>query len=286
MNVTRLAVETADLRNINVVQIGRGRDTLVLVHGLGENLHSWGELPEDITASHTIVAVDLRGHGDSDWDPRGEYHLDKFVSDLTTIIDRLAIRTFTIAGHSLGANIALEIACLRRSQVQKLVLVEFKLDDTADEVRKFAMEQFAAQFRVHDSLSAYNALLQQQRPLADPAALLHYSNNSVRPQPGGGYQVKCDPALRHFYDSTERNGAQQRRIAIARLSCPFLLVRGSGSALVPPAAAREIVKLAPHAQLSLVKGAGHAVMLDRPQEFNDAMARFLEAPARRSRHCE
>jgi pimeloyl-ACP methyl ester carboxylesterase len=280
MSATRLTIETADRCNINVVPLGSGREILVLIHGFGENHYSWGEIPQALTASYTVFAIDLRGHGDSDWDARGEYRLDKFVSDLTTLLDLLEIQSFSIAGHSLGANIALEIASLRRSQVQKLVLVEFNLEDPAEEVRKFAMAQFDAQFRVHPSLSAYNALLRDQRPLADPAALLYYSNHSVRSRAEGGYQVKCDPALRHFYTSTERNRAQQRRMVLARLSCQLLLVRGSGSALVPPTVAPEIVKLVPLAQSCLVQGAGHAVMLDRPREFNDAIARFLRAPGR------
>jgi pimeloyl-ACP methyl ester carboxylesterase len=264
-----------DYCRINVSTTGRGGDRLLLIHGFGENGYSWGEMPQRIAAAYSVITVDLRGHGDSDWDSHGEYLLDKFVADVTTVIDRLGIRNISIAGHSMGADIALRIAAQQKLQVAKLILVEFSLNGPTDEVLDFTLAQFNSQFRAYDSIAGYHELLRQQRPLADAGALFRYSTNSVRPGLGGGYAVKCDPRLQAIYGSFRPDDMLRYRGALARLACPLLLVRGSGSAIVSTAAAKEVLALTPGAQLCTVSGAGHAVMMDRPNEFNDVVSRFL-----------
>jgi pimeloyl-ACP methyl ester carboxylesterase len=273
-----LSVAAADGCQIKVTQLGRGQDLLILVHGFGENGYSWGELPAAITSAYSVLTVDLRGHGDSQWDPNAHYSLDKFVSDLATLLDQLRIDSFCIAGHSLGASIALRIAAQRPRNVRKLVLVELRFEPTPDEVLEFMLEQFDAQFRVYDSPAEYNTVLEAQRPVADRTALLRYARNSVRPRQAGGYEIKCDPQLRGLR-SDLRDPKQFRRNAddLSRLRCPLLLIRGFGSAVLTRAAAQQIVNLVPNAQLALVHGAGHSVMLDRPQEFAQIVTRFLLA---------
>ena len=270
----RVTVETADGCKLNVRRLGQGKSSLVLIHGFGENNYSWADISERITSTHRVFAVDLRGHGDSDWDPHGAYTLEKFVSDLTAIADRLAIGPFALAGHSLGADVALQVAALRPRQVTKLILVEFSLGGVPTDVLEFVLEQFNAQFRTYDSILDYYALLERQRPLADPGALRQYCENSVRLRPGG-YEVKCDPTLRHLWEVGEGPSLSDHRKAISRLACPVLLLRGSGSAILTSAATRQINELAPQAQWQQVPGAGHAVMLDRPREFNESVCRFL-----------
>jgi pimeloyl-ACP methyl ester carboxylesterase len=248
----QLSVVAADGCSMKVTQLGRGQDVLILVHGFGENGYSWGELPAAITSAYSVLSVDLRGHGDSQWDPTAHYSLDKFVSDLTLLLNQLRIDSFCIAGHSLGASIALRIATLRPGSVRKVVLVELRFEPTADEVLEFILGQFDAQFRVYESPAEYHAVLEAQRPVADPAALLRYAQHSVRPRQGGGYEIKCDPRLRRLHGDL-RDPRQFLRTAdeLSRLRCPLLLVRGSGSAVLTRAAAQQIVNLVPNAHLAL-----------------------------------
>ena len=270
-----LSVAAADGRNINVRVVGIGKNSLILVHGFGENNFAWGDISQDLATRYTVYAIDLRGHGDSDWDLEGRYELDKFTADLVCIIQRLAIARFAIVGHSLGAEVALEVTSILRTQVIKLILVEFSLEPISEEVREHSLLQFNAQFQHYNTLSEYNELLQRQRPLADVNALLCYSNNSLRPKAGGGFVMKCDPAVKAVNSGPSKASISRQRAAISNLCCPFLLIRGSGSAILKPAAAREIVELCPRAELQLVHGAGHAVMLDRPLEFYRVLTRFM-----------
>jgi pimeloyl-ACP methyl ester carboxylesterase len=258
------------------IRQGHGRDALILIHGFGENAYSWGELPPAILAAYSVISVDLRGHGDSAWDPKADYRLDRFVSDLAQLLDHERIDSCALAGHSLGSTLALRIATLRPRTVRKLALVEFNLEATPTEVLEHTLAQFDQQFRVYKSQAEYSAFLEAQRPTADPAALFRYAQNSVRPLEGGGYAVKCDPQLRRLHtDLRDPHQSRRNREELSALQCPLLLVRGSGSAVLTKAMAQQIIKIAPNAQLALVPGAGHSVMLDRPKEFAEIMARFL-----------
>ena len=270
-----LSVDIGDGRNINVRVIGVGKNSLILVHGFGENSFAWGAISQHLAPGYTIYAIDLRGHGDSDWDLEGRYDLGKFTSDVVSIIHRLGIAPFAIVGHSLGADVALEVTSILPTQVLKLILVEFSLEAISEEVREHSLLQFDAQFRHYNTLSEYNELLQLQRPLADVNALLYYSNNSLRSKAGGGYVMKCDPAVKTVHTASSKASISRQTAAISNLRCPLLLIRGSGSAILKPATAHEIVGLCPRAELQQVHGAGHAVMLDRPLEFYRVLARFM-----------
>src|SRR5262249_1883211 len=160
-----LTITAADGRKINVARSGQGSEVLMLLHGFGENHRAWGLLPAEVAPAYTVFAVDLRGHGDSDWDPNPRYPMQGLVADMLTIIDRLKLGTLGLAGHSMGADIALQVSALRPLQVKKLMLVEFSLEAVSNDVLDFTLAQFKAQFRLYASVDEYQELLQQQRPL-------------------------------------------------------------------------------------------------------------------------
>lgn len=269
------SVTAADGCELRMTRYGHGQEILILVHGFGDHSHTWGELLAQLAAGYSVLALDLRGHGDSQWDPRSEYRIERFVSDLATLLEQLGIDSFSLAGHSLGATIALQIAALLPRKIRRLALVEFNIDPTP-EALEATLAQFNEQFRIYGSPEDYHAFLEARRPAADRAALLRYARHAVRPRAAGGYEVKCDPQLRRLYvDFKDPAQSARNRTALLRLSCPLLLVRGQGSAVLTKPAAQQIVNLVPSTQLCVVPGAGHSIMLDRPQEFADLMQCFL-----------
>lgn len=276
-SIRQLSVTAADGCRISFTQQGVGPNTLLLVHGFGENGYSWTELPARMISSWSVLSIDLRGHGDSLWDPNADYRIDKLVSDLASLLDQLEIESFCIAGHSLGANLALHLATLRPRDVRRLVLIEMDINPISHEMLEVIIEQFNAQFRHYNSPDRYYALLEAQRPTADPAALLRYARHSLRPRPGGGYELKCDPRLQSLHqDLLDPSRSNRKRQELSSLNCPVLLVRGEGSAIVTRAAAQKATALVPGAEFTSVPGAGHSVMLDRPNDFVGILARFLE----------
>jgi len=95
---------------------------LLLLHSLGEQSGSWSSIAEELAATHRVLALDLRGHGDSDRTPR--YSLELMRDDVIAVIDSLGLTDLCILGHSLGGMVGYLVAISGHAQVTRLVLEE------------------------------------------------------------------------------------------------------------------------------------------------------------------
>lgn len=93
---------------------------MVLLHGLGERASGWDPVRAALAADHTTYAVDLRGHGDSDWP--GEYSHDVIEADVMGLLDLLGLASVVLLGHSMGGSVAFRIAARRPELVGRLVV--------------------------------------------------------------------------------------------------------------------------------------------------------------------
>jgi pimeloyl-ACP methyl ester carboxylesterase len=97
---------------------------LILQHGGRDHCRSWDWVAQDLRQDWHVIAPDLRGHGDSQWSPDGNYALSSFVYDLAQLIHQLDLSPVTIVAHSLGGNIATRYTGLYPENVRKLVAIE------------------------------------------------------------------------------------------------------------------------------------------------------------------
>jgi len=93
---------------------------LVLLHALGEDATTWEPIWTDLESRFRIIAIDMRGHGKSDWP--GEYSFELMRDDVLGLVDELGIERFTLLGHSMGASVAYLIAEEHPSRVDRLVI--------------------------------------------------------------------------------------------------------------------------------------------------------------------
>jgi pimeloyl-ACP methyl ester carboxylesterase len=228
-----------------------------------------------------VAAVDLRGHGDSDWDPEAKYDSETFVADLAEAVTALDFGRMVLIGHSLGADVAIRFAADHPSQVAALVVVDF-----GPELQKEGIDEvlrgFAAMPRNFATVEEYEQWLAERRPLADPIALRQFARMSLRQSGKNGWTPKADIAvaakseLARFdaIDGRYRNPELWRLLAGIR--CPTLVVRGAASGVLPfDVATRMVERTLWKGQLATVPIAGHAVMLDNPAEFSASVIRFL-----------
>ncbi|GAA2433065.1 alpha/beta hydrolase [Actinomadura vinacea] len=102
---------------------GAGETALLLVHGLGADSHDWIFTIPALSASHRVVAVDLRGHGHSTT-PASGYAVDDYVADLVGLLDHLGIERVVAVGHSLGGTIVAHLAVEHPGRVLGVVEVD------------------------------------------------------------------------------------------------------------------------------------------------------------------
>lgn len=109
--------------DIHVVDYGGNGDTIICVHGLTANARFWDSVAEPLTKNFRVIAIDLRGRGDSEKPIEG-YTLEQHASDIVGVLDHLKVEQTIFLGHSLGAMIGVCFAAKHPNRLKKLILID------------------------------------------------------------------------------------------------------------------------------------------------------------------
>jgi pimeloyl-ACP methyl ester carboxylesterase len=254
---------------------------VVLAHGGGQTRHSWGATAEVLAAhGHRVVSIDLRGHGDSSWDPDGDYSMAAYRNDAVAVVDWIGSQVAWV-GASLGGMTGLHAVDAAPGSFSALVLVDITprpasagVNRILEFMGKDAANGFASLDDAADAIAAY----QPHRPR--PTDLSGLSKN-LRRGDDGRWRWHWDPA---FLDMRTGGSSEHARDlhhgeleSIARrLVLPVLLVRGKLSDLVTESEVAEFLDMVPHAQFVDVADAAHMIAGDKNDVFTDAVVEFLD----------
>ena len=254
---------------------------VVLAHGGGQTRHSWGGTAAVLSShGHRVVSVDLRGHGDSAWDPNGDYSMDAYRSDALAVAEWTG-EPVAWVGASLGGMAGLHAVDAAPERFSALVLVDITPRPAAGGVSRIlefmakdAIDGFATLDDAADAIAAY----QPHRPR--PTDLSGLAKN-LRLGDDTRWRWHWDPA---FLDTRTGGASEHARDthhgeleAIARrLTLPVLLVRGKLSDLVTETEVAEFRQMVPHAEYVDVAGAAHMIAGDKNDVFTDAVVQFLD----------
>jgi non-heme chloroperoxidase len=252
-----------------------GRAVVMLLHGGGQTRHSWKRTAERLAASgRTAVALDARGHGESEWHRGGDYSLDGFVGDLVEFVATLE-RPPVLVGASLGGITALTAAGEDPGLASGLVLVDVVVlvePRGVARIRDFmaaAPGGFSSLEEVADAVAAYNPLRPRPRELDS-------LRKNVRQDADGRWYWHWDPAFMQIDDEPQRRIDPQRlRAAAGHVTIPTLIVWGVQSDVVSEAGLADMLALVPQAQTVEVQAAGHMVAGDDNDVFADRLEAFL-----------
>ena len=255
---------------------GDGSDgVVVLLHGGGQTRHSWGRTAERLAAGgRTAVALDARGHGDSEWHPAQDYTLDGFVADLIAFISTLDGPP-VLVGASLGGITSLAAAGEHPGLARGLVLVDIVVQAEPTgvaRIREFMTahdDGFSSLEEVADAVAAYNPVRRRPR---DPEGL----RKNVRQRADGRWYWHWDPAFMHIDDEPHLSTDPERlRVAASHVTIPTLVVRGAQSDVVSDAGLADMLRLIPQAESVDVQAAAHMVAGDDNDVFADRLEAFL-----------
>jgi pimeloyl-ACP methyl ester carboxylesterase len=257
---------------------GPGGDTepLVLLHGIRLHARCWDHFAQAMGERRRVLALDARGHGESDWAP-GEYHLHDFYEDLVAVLNGRGIDGATLIGHSLGGRVALLFAHLHPERVRRLVLVDIAptlpLSAARHDFSRMTETPHPREFDSEDEAVEYLASILRRAPRH---MIEHSVRHGMRPNGNGRYTWKYDPSLggpplprpdRREWDLWE---------AAATLSCPTLLVYGAHSQVVTEELAGRMAREVPDFRAARIDDAGHALFTERPDAFARHLRDFLE----------
>ncbi len=246
-----------------------GESPLLLLHGGAQTAHSWDEVAPDLARDHHVLALDQRGHGDSDWSPDGRYRREDFVADVRALLDDRAWSTATVMALSLGGLNAIAFAAEHPERVRGLVVV-----DVTPTINPAGGKAIAAQLASRDFASFEEAVARAQtfNPLRTAENIQERLRHALRRTPEGRWTYKFDARIGSggLESDFERLWEKVRVIR-----CPTLLVRGAQSAILSREAAARFVRELPGSTVVEVPGAGHSVMGDNPAGFVGAVRPFL-----------
>jgi len=241
-----------------------GRPKLVLLHGAAANAHWWDHLASGLAAHFHVVALDFRGHGDSDFPE--QLRAGAFSDDLDALLDHLSAPEAILIGHSLGAHVALEHAA-RSASTPALVLLDLTrgASPSRERATRLALALTQSYPTREEAIRRFRFLPRADH--ADEEIRRRIAAHSVRRQADGRFGFKFDP---RWFGVPPRS-----RPDLGEIRCPTLLLRGEESALLTHEGALEIVSAMPHARLVEIAGAGHHVHIDQPALVLLTMLEFL-----------
>jgi esterase len=263
-----------DLGGLSLHYLDWGRDgpPLVMLHGLTGHARTWDHTAAALSEEYRVLALDQRGHGDSDWAPR--YGIGLMAEDLLAFLDALHCDEVTLMGLSMGGLVAFIFAAGHPSRVSDLIVLDIGPEIAAPGARQ-VVAGLAAN-HVFDSEDEAVAQARAFNPRAAEEALRHRVRHSLRPLPDGRLTFKYDDALRERGALSDRSTAELWA-AWKAVSCPVLLVRGDDSAYLTAETAQRMLAENARASLAGVPDCGHSITLDNPQGLLDVVSPWLAA---------
>jgi pimeloyl-ACP methyl ester carboxylesterase len=247
---------------------------VVLVHGGAQNAHTWDTVA--LCLGRPTLAIDLPGHGHSDWRADGAYSPTNMADDLAVVIADLAPTARVVVGMSLGGMTAMELAVRHPSLVSSLVMVDITPGVNAAKTK--AVTDFVDG---PQSFASFDDLLERTmefNPTRSESSLRRGILHNAQQLSDGSWAWRYDRGSRARSDAAA-DGTSPHVIPVPddrpsplwdhfeAIDCPIMLVRGSLSPVVDDDDVAEARRRQPDLVVEVVDGAGHSVQGDRPVEL-------------------
>lgn len=256
-------VYSGDLRLHRLDFGGSGRP-LVCIHGVTGHASLWHDVTAGLTSLRRVVAVDMRGHGDSQWSVDRAYRTDDHATDLEAVVHDLGHTQVDLAGLSWGALVALAFASRHPDRVGRLAMVDVEPSFEQGETDVFPRPR---EFEDHAAAAAW---VRETNPNAPDGMVEVVAGMGTRPGPNGALIPKHDP----FFFERWPFRSDDRWDELRALSLPVLVVRADQT-WVRAEVAERMATEAPDGRLVQIANSTHLIPVEQPAELGRALMTFF-----------
>ncbi len=247
---------------------------VLLLHGLMGRASHWASTARWLSERHRAVALDQRGHGQSDKPPRASYTREAYVEDAEAALEQLGLGPAVLIGHAMGALTAWQLAAKRPDLVRGVIICDMRASALGAASQREWEDWFKAWPVPFATLADVRKWFGEDDPWVErpnPARGEFYAE--VMQESPDGWRPVFDPE--QMLESRETWVYDAHWEELTQVECPALVVRGLDGEL-GRAEAQEMVRVLPRGQYAEVADAGHLVHYDQPDAWRGAVEPFLD----------
>lgn len=260
---------------------------LLMVHGGRDHCRNWDWVAQELRDDWHIIALDQRGHGDSQWAQDGNYSTLDMVYDLSHLIHLLDLAPVTIVAHSMGGNVCMRYAGLYPDKVKKLVAIEglgpspkmiaeMEARPLAERIREWMEGKRKSAGRTprrYASIEEAFARMKEENKHLSDAQALHLTIHGVNRNEDGSFSWKFDPHLNQW--PVVDMARDDIHALWGAITCPTLLLYGDDSWASNPAKDGRMAHFGPNVSVRSYEKAGHWLHHDQFERFLSDLRAFL-----------
>jgi pimeloyl-ACP methyl ester carboxylesterase len=246
----------------------QGKPPLILLHGIGRLARSFDPIAPHFRDRYRVIAMDMRGHGDSAWHPQAAYLVEDYVQDLEGLVRQLGLRDIVLWGNSTGGRVAQVFAGMH-PELTRAVIVEDVGPERPKEISARRGERMAREQQGWASVDELAAQLQREYPRIPQSPLRSIATHNSKPRGDGRIVLKRDPDIEKGFVPTEI----WRFVKTIR--APIIYVLGGASTIVPQETQQELRRVLPQVQIETMPGLGHYPNEEDREGFSAIVDRFL-----------
>jgi esterase len=245
-----------------------GGQPFLMLHGIGRVAHSFDHIAPNFKSNYHVMAIDMRGHGDSDWSPEGAYLVEDYVKDIEAFVDKLNLQKIVLLGNSTGGRVVQVYAGMHPDRVARLIVEDVGPERTNEIASGFArrVEQEANGWASEEELFAS---LRRSGGTVSDDLLRNYAHFGTKRREDGRIVWKRDPNLVKGFVPTDLWRF------VREIKCPTLYILGGASAIVPPETQRQLKQILPDCQIVTMPGLGHYPHQEAPQSYLRIVESYL-----------
>ena len=245
-----------------------GATPFIVIHHNASSAHTWDDFAQRMRDRYRIIAVDMRGQGDSDWAGEGNYKTEDHASDVIALMTQLDLKNVILMGGSTGGRVALVSAALAPDRAGALIMEDVGAVRPPSIAQGFA-DRVANGDPEYDTVEEWAKNLQGQNQRTPYAVFLHLAQHNTKRLPNGKLGLKRDVLIQKDFVPLELWRY------VEQVKAPFLLMPGSESEIVGEDQQIRFKQLRPDIEITTIKDAGHLIVHEQPEVFDRTILDFL-----------